>query len=398
MDRICDNDKCFGCALCSSVCPNGAVSMTDEGGFYRPVIDSKKCSGCNLCVKLCAANNRINAHGNTAVSTYAACSSDDETHFNCASGGVATELSKAFIEKFNGVVAGCAWNDNMTASHRIVTDIADLKFISKSKYVYSDISECYDEIAEYIREKRKILFIGVPCQVFAVKKYFEYKKYDAEKNLYTIDLLCHGGASPKALKEHLKRVIKGKSIDNITFRGGEYDCRFTAYLNDKIIYQKPQFMDEYFYSFMKHIIFSPCCFECPFANDKRIGDITLGDFWGLSNDFSGIDRTRGVNMLTVNNSEAGKVLLELVRDKISIFPREHGEACAGNDTLREATPKPVGYEEFMRIFNKDGLHAAVKSVCGNEPNKNYGKYIVKQKIKKVIPAGLFSDYRRLKGR
>ena len=397
MKQICDNDKCFGCALCSSVCPNGAINMNDETGFYRPVINSNKCNGCNLCVKFCAANNSVNSHGNIAASTYAACSLDDERHFNCTSGGLATEISNVFIDRLNGVVAGCAWNENMTAYHRMVTEPCDLKYISKSKYVYSDMSECYGEITKYVKEGRKILFIGVPCQVFAVKKYFEYKKYDTEK-LYTIDLLCHGGASPKVLKEHLKHVTNGKSVDNVTFRGGEYDCSFTAYLNDKVIYRKMQFMDEYFYSFMKRIIYSPCCYECPFANDKRIGDLTLGDFWGLGDDFREFDRTKGVNVLMVNNSEAGKELLELVKDKISIFPREHSEAVSGNDTLREPTQKPAGYEDFMRICNTDGLHTAIKRAFGNELNKNYRKYIIKEKIKKVMPAGLLSVYRKLKGR
>ena len=36
----------------------------------------------------------------------------------------------------------------------------------------------------------------------------------------------------------------------------------------------------YYRLFLEGEIYRDCCYECPYADDKRVGDITLGDFWG----------------------------------------------------------------------------------------------------------------------
>jgi pyruvate ferredoxin oxidoreductase gamma subunit len=46
-------DKCNGCFLCFTYCPEGAIAMTTEG---KPVIDYDHCKGCMLCVEECPTN------------------------------------------------------------------------------------------------------------------------------------------------------------------------------------------------------------------------------------------------------------------------------------------------------------------------------------------------------
>jgi pyruvate ferredoxin oxidoreductase gamma subunit len=43
-------DKCNGCFLCFTYCPEGAIAMTKGG---KPVIDYDHCKGCMLCVEEC---------------------------------------------------------------------------------------------------------------------------------------------------------------------------------------------------------------------------------------------------------------------------------------------------------------------------------------------------------
>ena len=44
---------CLGYGDCVSVCPTGAIKMSEKG---VPVIDEEKCTGCGLCVKTCPKN------------------------------------------------------------------------------------------------------------------------------------------------------------------------------------------------------------------------------------------------------------------------------------------------------------------------------------------------------
>ncbi|MBX9657731.1 MAG: 2-oxoacid:acceptor oxidoreductase family protein [Nitrospiraceae bacterium] len=46
-------DKCNGCWLCFTYCPDGVISMTKDD---KPVIDYDHCKGCQICVHECPTN------------------------------------------------------------------------------------------------------------------------------------------------------------------------------------------------------------------------------------------------------------------------------------------------------------------------------------------------------
>lgn len=50
-----DRKKCTGCGTCASVCPNGAVRMTED---HRPSWDPKACTFCGKCENFCPAGVR----------------------------------------------------------------------------------------------------------------------------------------------------------------------------------------------------------------------------------------------------------------------------------------------------------------------------------------------------
>ena len=55
-----NKDECCGCAACYSICPQRAITMSeDEMGFEYPFIDKTKCVCCSICIKTCPV--KINA-------------------------------------------------------------------------------------------------------------------------------------------------------------------------------------------------------------------------------------------------------------------------------------------------------------------------------------------------
>jgi 2-oxoglutarate ferredoxin oxidoreductase subunit delta len=54
---IVHKDKCKGCELCNTACPQQILGMSKEfnakGYFYASVVDQPRCIGCRLCAINC---------------------------------------------------------------------------------------------------------------------------------------------------------------------------------------------------------------------------------------------------------------------------------------------------------------------------------------------------------
>ena len=97
-------------------------------------------------------------------------------------------------------------------------------------------------------------------------------------------------------------------------------------------------MEAYFNAFISGHLMRMNCYQCPFAQRRRCGDITLADFWGVRNrlpDFPNIHK--GVSLLLAN-SDKGKDLLEKLKSKFYIKSIPMDMAVETNANLRQPTP------------------------------------------------------------
>ncbi len=72
-------------------------------------------------------------------------SNDDNVREMSSSGGVFTNLAKKTIED-GGVVFGAVFDDKMVLRHIAIDSIDDIPKLTGSKYVQSDISNCYTQV------------------------------------------------------------------------------------------------------------------------------------------------------------------------------------------------------------------------------------------------------------
>ena len=353
MDKICDFEQCTGCGVCVDVCRHQAITLDyGDNNFLFPIINNDKCIDCGLCRKRCPILNYDEGFKHDKLNTYAAWSTDEETYFESATSGLATEISRYYIDK-GGVVVGCGYDEYLVATHRIGNTEEDLRAFQKSKYVQSKAAtNLYDDIKKLLDEGREVFFVGVGCQCYALRHFLK-KDYP---NLLVCDLVCHGGASGKFLKGHVSKIEKKikKDIHAVTFRGGQYDCTFTCYDKDgNVIYHKGQYTDEYFLAFMKRIIYRPSCYTCHFAGPRRVGDITLADFWGIDKEFlrENGHGTHVVNMLMTNTEKGSEVIVK--QPNIKKVNRRIEEAIEGIDTLKGQCEKPSNYDDFYLSLGDD---------------------------------------------
>lgn len=373
---ICSINKCTGCFACKSICPKDAISIEiDQTGKEIPNINKDKCIDCGLCKEVCPELNSVNR--NCAKYSIAAVQKERGDRLS-SSGGVATALAEKIIDK-GGVVIGCASLEGKV-QHVIAQNSSELKALKGSKYVYSRNGKTYKEIKEILESKKIVLYVGTPCQVAGLKNFLR-KDY---VNLFTVDLICHGVPPFKYLSEHIESKVKNKKWDRVTFRGIR-DFYLSVYDNDKIVYSRKSKEDLYFSAFLDGLTYRENCYTCQYANPERVGDITLGDFWGLNRNSLQV-KMQGRISVCLPNSEKGEKLLLECEDILFMEKRPFNEAVnekQGN--LIRPSKRHEDRDEFLTLYRQYGFDKAVsKTSLGKQVKKTRIKNILMKPFRKVI--------------
>lgn len=309
-----ENYKCNACASCVNACRFKAITMKlDKDGFIYPIVDSNACTECGMCIKSCPVLTPPKANKVTPE-LLAVCASD-EVRAVSSSGGVFTVLAEAILAK-GGSVCGAAFDKDMTLRHIIIHSSKELEPLRGSKYVQSNIGMIYRDIEALLREGKPVLFTGTPCQAAGLRSYLR-KDYD---DLYIMDVLCHGVPSPKIFKQYLKETAQGKKVTDVRFRDKRFGWTCEHIIieyEDGSTYTADNKSDPYLIGFFRNIILRESCGECPFSEFPRQGDISVGDFWGISNIDKSQSDGKGTSLVYLNNSK-GKKLMESVADKLLV--------------------------------------------------------------------------------
>ena len=140
-----------------------------------------------------------------------------------SSGGAFMGICNAFVKDIakntQWSVYGAKFDDEFRVVHGRATTIAECEMFCGSKYVQSDMKDCFDKIVEDIVNGCVVLFTGTPCQIAAVKSYLE-RKGCGDGNLYTIDIVCHGTPQPHFWEDYIKYLEKTNhsKLTNFSFR------------------------------------------------------------------------------------------------------------------------------------------------------------------------------------
>lgn len=340
-------NQCSGCSLCANLCPqNSIVMQSDEEGFLYPTVDHQTCIDCGLCLKKCPSKSE-NLFEELKPTYYAINIRDKEDLKRSSSGGVFIALAKMVLAQ-GGYVCGCVYDDTMKAVHVCTNDLVVVKRMMGSKYVQSNIYECLDRINDLLAEGNKVLFTGTACQVAAVKTKVKY-----DENLILVDVLCHGVPSPLFFDKYVKFLenkYQGKVV-NIDFRnknrdgwGAEHRTYCQIEKLDKLEGHWP-ILPAYFCAFFWSLNLRESCYNCHFAGEQRISDLTIGDFWGSYTFFNRLIK-EGISIVSVN-SQKGSITLKAISDSCEIFQDVPTDKAKGSNTnFYHPTVRPQGRTNY----------------------------------------------------
>lgn len=317
------------------VCPKQAIEIKDTLNSYNAVINDIKCVNCNACHKICPQNNKPRFKATKLW--LQGWSLDSIIRQKSSSGGAAAVLSIGFINA-GGIVCSCKFIHGEFVFD-FASDVESIGEFSGSKYVKSNAYGAYSKIKALLSIGKKVLFIGLPCQVAAAINIVGEKLM---ANLYTIDLICHGTPSPQVLNLFLEQ--KNYSLNdfkNIQFRK---NTTYQIYDEQKTIGVKGK-MDSYSIAFLNALSFTDNCYSCQFATNDRISDLTIGDSWGTELPLN--EQKKGISLILCQ-TEKGKQLID--SSDMYLVEVDKMKSISNNRQLSNPVDKPLNRDRFFELI------------------------------------------------
>lgn len=375
-------EQCCGCTSCATICPTKAITMqADALGFMYPHIDKEKCINCGLCEKACNFKKLVKEPlaADKSSQIYACRMKDMQEVAKSQSGG-ATEAIAEWILANGGVVYGAAFGEHFKVEHQRAENQSERDKQRGSKYVQSDIGNCFEKVRNDLKDGRYVLFTGTGCQVSGLLQYIQSAKIDSTK-LYTCDLICHGVPSPKLWQDYVtyleEKKLK-KPITKAVFRDKEHygwkshkETFFTSFTS----------FTSFTYIFYDHIAFRPSCKICPYASTKRLSDFTVCDFWGYEKTVPEMGNdNKGLSLMFVSTEKAKKAFDEF-NSKLNYKEMDEKDVLQPN--MQHPTIMNINTEKFENDYINHGFEYIMRKY-GHEPFIKRCKFFVKKCARKIL--------------
>jgi coenzyme F420-reducing hydrogenase beta subunit len=336
--NITDKTKCCGCEACAQVCAHLAITIQeDKEGFRYPVVNGDLCVECGLCEQVCQYNGMPRKHAGEKY-VFGGYHNDSEVRFESTSGGAFSAIVDAYCDE-NYVIFG-AEAKGIKVFHGCIEDKSELSRFRKSKYSQSIIGDSYKQVKKFLKQGKKVLFSGTPCQIAGLRCYLKNVNQD---NLLTVEVICEGVPSPLYVRkwdEHLKKCY-GSGIASIDYRytgkalfqKGKWDFEQVKILGGgKKTIIKDRWFNPFWSIWLNHLMSRPSCYKCQFTTSDRVADISLGDLWGVHLYCPELYGKNGGCSLIVCNTAKGKAVVEKAQKSL------YGHELAFEDALKYQSP------------------------------------------------------------
>ena len=350
--------------------------LPNHEGFLHPVVDAEKCVECGACEKACPGLHPA-YNENALKEAFVLQHKNDAVRYQSTSGGAFTAIAEEVIRR-GGVVFGAVMTEDLRVVHGCVETMEDLARFRNSKYVQSEIGDCYSHVKHLLNEGRWVCFSGTPCQINGLIK-FLVRDYE---RLVTVDVVCKSVPSPLIFKKYVeyKRQSEG-GISDIVFRDkkrGFLYCTMAHYLTHddrqkgKEVYRRGSESDEWLRLFLSGKISRHSCMTCPYQTAQRVSDFTLGDIWETGN--TKLDDNKGTTLVHVW-TQKGLEFLGSIKDHVRMgsFPIEKSRGMERTNTLKVQPQRALLFEDANSL-SLNAFFAKYAPYSMNVRIKNAGRY------------------------
>lgn len=333
---------------------------------------------------------------------YAAAAKDPRTLAAASSGGVFAVLARRVIAE-GGCVFGCALvpeGGTLRARHVAARSEEELQAMMGSKYVQSDLGDAFLRAKAALDAGQSVLFSGTPCQIAALRAFLG-RPYE---RLLTADVVCHGVPEARLFEDALAEAARrlGGPVVDYRFRDKARGQGMTQAVTVRVgkktkTRRMPGKLTGYMGEYLRASTYQERCYACPYAGRNRVGNITLGDFWGAAEEHgralraNGLSAARGVSLVIVS-TERGRASFEAAMPELRWLSSDMESAARHNGCLSAPTPRPACRDRVMDIYRKEGYAAMRRTYL-----REMGPRLIAFALWDAVPKGIRQAARRLMG-
>ena len=211
---------------------------------------------------------------------------DEKKRLSATSGGIITWLAGKMLTSGKIDAVACVGQSDHSGrlfEYKLIRNITDIYKCSKSRYYPVEFSGVITEIK---RTNEKILFIGLPCFIKAVRLAIKNDEVLKDRIFYTIGLFC-GHLKSKHYCAYLARHcgVHESNIKEVNFRkkmpgmpANKYAFEVSTINNGKEMRQQTMMEDVYGGSWSNNLFMLDACEYCDDVMAET-ADIAIGDAW-----------------------------------------------------------------------------------------------------------------------
>ena len=361
---IINKKLCCGCEACVQICSRQAIEMKeDDEGFRYPIVNQDVCSECGSCEKVCQYKISISKNQEQQFAFGGHIDNKDVLN-ESTSGGAFTAIVNKWCDK-DYVIFG-AEAKGLNVFHSFIIDKRELSKYRRSKYSQSVIGTSYADARSFLKQGKKVLFSGTPCQIAGLKSFLRNKEFD---NLLTVEVICEGVPSPLFIRKYEESIHNkyGCKITSLDYRYKDFDRWDYEVMNTTLdcsngfkTIKKDRWFNPFWSIWLNHLMSRPSCYKCPYTTANRVADISLGDLWGVHIYCPDLYNSNKGASLIITNTRKGE---KLVRD---IMGKEfQGRELKFTDALRFQGPmrKSIAENPNRPAFIRDLQTKDYESIC-----------------------------------
>ena len=314
---------------------------------------------------------------------FACYNKNDDVRMISSSGGMYYLLAEKVINK-GGIVYGACYEGTEVVHHRIET-IDGIPDSCGSKYIPSKLNDTFLMIRKDLKDGKKVLFTGTPCQCAGLKSFI-----GNNDNLYLADFICHGMPSKTAWNAYLDSLKKnGQIVTGVNMRNkssGWLNYSWVIKDQDNNEIRQSHNDNKYMKGFIADLYLRPSCYTCHFKGVERVTDFTMGDYWGVQSIQPDMYDDKGTSLFFVH-SDKGMELFEEIQNQIVYKEADVERAIKANPSIVSCAKTTKKREQFFSRINANEDFIEVVSDLTKVTLQVKVKRKAKNMIKKILGGG-----------